>query len=351
MRAPRRRVDSRTMTAAAPDARDRRRGDLGGSRSAAPAVSLRGAVSTHDATMIGYFAIVRAVLAFLPESPARTFCARASEGCLVALVAGLLVARVIPGIPALVRAVAYRLVLVGALGASYALLVDLLPIVRSDAYDEELIAIDRALFGCIPAVWLERLNRPAVVEYFAFFYFGYYFVCGGYALVGTFIARGERQLTEFAVGTFLMYAVAHTVYMLVPAYGPATYLPSSFAGPVDGGFFWGIVKGAVESSSPVKEIFPSMHTGGSVWFTLHAIRRARTEPRWRIPAAVTAFAAAHIVFATVFLRWHYAIDIVAGLALAGIVAWVTPRIVAREARFREARGLPAVWPQGTWFSR
>jgi membrane-associated phospholipid phosphatase len=311
----------------------------------------RGLLCLHDAVTIGYFLIVLVVLARLPPSAARGSCVRTVGLGLAIAAAGVAAAHLVPGLPPLVRAIAYRAGLVGALGVSYVALREQLPIVRQVAYDDVLLGLDVAIFGVEPAVWLERINQRAVVEYFAFFYFNYYTICGSYMLVCTWLLPTDHRLTEFALGTLSLYFVAHLIYMLVPAYGPWIHLAGDYQRPVDGGLFWSIVYKAVTEGSPVKEIFPSMHTAGPTWLTLHAFRRAKTDRRWRVPAAISAFVAANIIFSTVFLRWHYVVDVFAGLALASLVAYLTPKVARWEDAWRARHGLGSPWPTSPWFSR
>jgi hypothetical protein len=306
--------------------------------------------AAQDVVMLGYLAVVRVLLARLAPSAEQASLARGVEACAGAILAGVLFARVIPGVPGLVRALVYRLALVGVLGANYAMLRDLLPMIRPDAVDASLLAADITLFGQEPAVWLERLNTRPVVEWFSAFYFSYYLICLGYMSTVTWVlSPGRRRLTEFATGTILVYCVGQLGYMAVPAVGPSLYMADTFRAPVDGGFFWGCVTSMVQAGSAMRDVFPSMHTCGPIWFTLFAFQQAKTDPRWRAPARVTAFMAANIVFSTVFLRWHYVVDVFAGLALAFSAGWLVPRVVRAEESLRARLGLPGVWPVTRWW--
>ena len=80
-----------------------------------------------------------------------------------------------------------------------------------------------------------------------------------------------------------------------------------------------------------------------MWFTFYAINQARTDKRWRLVAAVTGFFACNIVVSTMLLRWHYAIDVIAGLTLAITAGIVTPKLVRWEERLRDAWRLPGPW--------
>jgi predicted signal transduction protein with EAL and GGDEF domain len=57
-----------------------------------------------------------------------------------------------------------------------------------------------------------------------------------------------------------------------------------------------------------------------------------------------AFFALNIVVATMFLRWHYVIDVIAGLLLAVFSHTLAVRLSEREHTRREALGLGPDWP-------
>jgi membrane-associated phospholipid phosphatase len=82
-----------------------------------------------------------------------------------------------------------------------------------------------------------------------------------------------------------------------------------------GGFWWEQVEVTVATAGAQLDIFPSLHTAFPTYFTLHAIAFRHTQPfRWLWP--VLAFVAVNIVIATMFLRWHWFIDVALGVMLA-----------------------------------
>jgi hypothetical protein len=56
-----------------------------------------------------------------------------------------------------------------------------------------------------------------------------------------------------------------------------------------------------------------------------------------------AFVATQIIVATMFLRWHYLVDIVAGLTCAAAAQFVGQYVADWESAKRERLGLQAVW--------
>jgi hypothetical protein len=313
-----------------------------GSRGSSASLWLR-VFSVQDGVLIAYGLIVLLLLWRSDPSAAISATARGISLCLLAIVIGTILARGVSDIPSAVRRSMYGALAVGVVLFNYLSLRDVLPIIRPDSLDATLLALDKAIFGVEPALWLERFNERPIVEWFSFFYFGYFVIVGSYPIVNFWFVRINRYTTEFALGTALVYSVGQLGYMAVPGYGPIRYLEHEFAGPVNGGFWWGCVWATVQAGSAMKDIFPSLHTAGPLFFALYALRRAKAEPRWKWPARITAFCSFNIIISTVFLRWHYAIDVFAGIALAVSVRWAVPRIVTWEEKRRARLGIPGVW--------
>jgi len=101
-------------------------------------------------------------------------------------------------------------------------------------------------------------------------------------------------------------------YLLVPAAGPHVAFARLFPTPLEGGFFWHLNHAMVTAGSNGVDVFPSLHTAVSVFILAFAYRHARREFWWLlIPVA-------GICVSTVYLRYHYLIDVICGLVLAFI---------------------------------
>ncbi|HKP61458.1 MAG TPA: phosphatase PAP2 family protein [Polyangiales bacterium] len=243
--------------------------------------------------------------------------------------------------PGPLRASFYRVGALGSMIGSYLTLRALLPALHPELLDARLVAIDRALFGQTPAVWLDQFANPHSVEWFAFFYYSYYFILGTY-LIGTVLFDDGRRRYELLLGAALVAAVGHAGYTFVPGVGPWAYAELTFQHQLTGGPWWHRVLSAVTSAGAQMDIFPSLHTGFSLLCGLHALRWRRERP-FRYTWLLTWFAVVNIIIATVFLRWHYAIDLIAG-ALLAFTAHRTAITVWRWEGQRELeRGVQPVW--------
>jgi hypothetical protein len=191
--------------------------------------------------------------------------------------------------------------------------------------DPELYQVDRLLFGETPAVILDRFVTPSSVEWFAFFYYGYFFLVAS-MLLGTLIFDAGRRRYELLLGSVIVVSLGHSLYTIVPGLGPHDYCAAMFKHPLIGGLWWGRVERAVQSGGALLDIFPSLHTALPLFFVLHSFRHRHEAPFKQVllPVSVAVF---NMIGATVFLRWHYGIDLIAGVMLAfaaqgvAIFAW------------------------------
>ncbi|KYG05557.1 hypothetical protein BE21_39920 [Sorangium cellulosum] len=308
--------------------------------------ALRGLVAVfalQDAILIGYLVVTTVCLLGAPPSEVQAQCVHRNLAAIAALVSLCVFVRRATFVPSLLRSVVYRLSLVGTFLLNYLSLRTILPTVRSDSLDAELLQLDLLLFRFEPALWMERFNTRPIVEWFSFFYFSYFFICFTSMLLAVWVARPGRGTTEYAVGTSIVYCVGQLGYMAVPAYGPIQALSHLYQGPLDGGFFWGCVSSIVQAGGAMKDVFPSLHTAAPLWFALYTFHRARTDRRLFWLAVVAAFFSFNIIISTMLLRWHYAVDVVAGVALATGAAWLTPRLVRWEEGVRARMDQPQPW--------
>jgi hypothetical protein len=317
---------------------DRRRHDFEGTLRALASI-----FALQDVIMLSYLAITGMMVWWAPPGPLQPGCARVIYLAMAALSIGCFVSRGLLRLPVLLRASLYRLAVVGVLVANYLALRDFLYFIRPDSVDEVLVRLDLRLFGVEPALWLERFNRPPIVEWFSFFYFSYFAIGIAYMVGVLWLGRPGRKTAEFAIGTLMVFSIGQLGYTAVPGFGPVRYLDGKFHGPIAGGFWWSCVWSTVQAGGAMKDIFPSLHTAVPFWFTLFALHQAKTDPRWRWPARITGFFSANIIVSTMLLRWHYGIDVAAGLILATTAALLTPRLAVLEEEWRRSQGFPAPW--------
>ena len=122
------------------------------------------------------------------------------------------------------------------------------------------------------------------------------------------LRRHTPAAARFYNGLIGIYAVGLAGYLLLPAAGPAfTTLPDQGAGGIIAPAVIALVKGGVTGM----DVFPSLHTALTLYITAFF---------WRDGCRKTALALAPVtagtIAATLWLRYHYGVDVLAGLLLA-----------------------------------
>lgn len=304
-------------------------------------------LAAQDLLIGGYFALM--LLAVLTaKGPGRDESVRTVLIDIACLSGGMLLTR--GGIlrhGTFVNGLVYRFTLFLGVFLSYFQLRLILPAVSPHSVDADILAFDLRVFGFEPSVAWDQFVTPHTTEWFAFFYFGYFFLVAAHVLPIMFVGKDLLRTAHFALGIFMVFCTGHLLYMVVPGWGPYHHLAGQFAHPLEGGLFWRLVKATVDAGGAQKDIFPSLHTATPTYFAIYSYIHRRALP-FRFTWPLMAFVATQIIIATMFLRWHYLIDIFAGLTLATTAALVSYRIVRWETPRRERRGVPAIFTFLDW---
>jgi membrane-associated phospholipid phosphatase len=185
-----------------------------------------------------------------------------------------------------------------------------IPKIHPQQMDAVLQHVDQFAIGTNLSVRLQPLVHPALTEFFSFCYilfFPYlifsmtYYFCGDAAM-----------LKNFVIGLFTIYGIGFLGYSLLPAAGPYLSMAAQFTKPLDG---WWITKwnaAIVAAGSNKVDVFPSLHCAISS-FLLFFDRRHRP---WRFKLYLVP--AVGLWLSTIYLRYHYFIDVACGFALAAL---------------------------------
>jgi hypothetical protein len=293
----------------------------------------------------GYF-IVLLFAVLLGSGPDREHCVRLIGVDLACLFGGLALTRgELLRSGSFLSSMVYRLTVWLTVFLSYFQLRHILPAVSERAVDGSIFAFDLRVFHVEPSLAWDKFVTPVTTEWFAFFYFGYFFLLAAHVLGIMLASKSAFRLAHFAMGIFLVFCTGHLIYLMVPGYGPYSYLASQFTHELTGGPFWHAVQATVHAGGAQKDIFPSLHTACPTYFALYSFRHRKVAP-YKYTWLFVAFCATQIICATMFLRWHYLVDIFAGVTLAVFACTVGELLVvkdaARRARIVSAQGDSAV---------
>jgi membrane-associated phospholipid phosphatase len=182
--------------------------------------------------------------------------------------------------------------------------------------DSYLIGIDRSLFGVHPTVWLESVTHPLLVDLLALAYSSYYFLPIVLALVLHF-DRKHHELEHLFLAVTIGFFLSYVGYLLVPAIGPRFTLTGEQAGPVRGWLWANQILDVLNAGEFNKrDCFPSGHTGITLIVLYYAHAHHKRLFAFLLPVGVL------LILATVFLRLHYVIDVIAGFVLAALAVLI-----------------------------
>jgi membrane-associated phospholipid phosphatase len=195
--------------------------------------------------------------------------------------------------------------------------------------DRAMVDLEAALFGQPVPVLLDRWGwtAPWFIHAMWLFYLLVYYAGPAALMVYAYFGLRDRRLFwRLRRGLVLGLLGGYVFYVLVPVAGPLQTIPERFSTEIDA---WPLLaRHNFDALRYQWDCFPSLHTAipwlltGLGWRFLG----------WRLRTACV-IAAVGVTLSTVALRYHYGIDVLAGLAWA----WLVARTVLRA----EATSSPA----------
>jgi membrane-associated phospholipid phosphatase len=178
--------------------------------------------------------------------------------------------------------------------------------------DSELIQMEVALFGGHLSVWMERFISPGLTDFLSFCYLFHTLIP---VIVLSFLCffRSRAEFVEATEGFVVMFQIGLILYVLVPASGPMQSIASSYSRDLSGGALTDLSRAAIEATRVPRDAFPSLHIGLSALLLLYAWRSSRWFGLLLLPLVVGNW------ISTIYLRYHYLVDVLAGFALVPIV--------------------------------
>jgi membrane-associated phospholipid phosphatase len=210
--------------------------------------------------------------------------------------------------------------------------------------DAELIALDQRLFGFQASVALQRIVSPSLTSWMEF---AYTFHVLNIPIVACFIyMRSSRyRFREMMSGVLVITFFGLLGYLLVPAIGPMYTLRDQFTVALHQPL--GLVNRQIDFMDYARikrDVFPSLHAGISFVVWLYAYRNSRRLFWILCPLILSLWVS------TVYLRYHYLIDVVAGLALAPLCFLLANWLFKRWGEVPVTVALPRGWAEafGRW---
>jgi len=201
----------------------------------------------------------------------------------------------------------------------YESLGDLIQYLRQDI-DPWLIQIDLFLFGAHPTVWMERWIVPWFTDVLSLAYLSYYFL--PLTLVVVLYVRNRKL--EFNESIFVLtfgYYASFIGYILFPAIGPRYTLTSFHSVSLEGTWITDFVRDTLNYLEHNKrDCMPSGHTQIVLMVLYLAYRYEKFLFSVFFPIICG------LILSTVYLRYHYVIDLFAGVGFTIASLIIAPRL-------------------------
>ncbi|HXW62428.1 MAG TPA: phosphatase PAP2 family protein [Candidatus Acidoferrales bacterium] len=178
-------------------------------------------------------------------------------------------------------------------------------------FDRVFVAFDYNLAGAHPSVWLGQFASPRLNDYMQFAYMTYFLYL--ILLPAILYANGERpRFWTVMVSTAIAHYSVYVISILLPVESPYFSLAAFNAKPLTGGYSTALINLIERLARVHGAAFPSAHVAGSIV----ALIASWHYRRWLFWITLPFFVS--MCVATVYGRYHYVADVLAGLAVGGI---------------------------------
>lgn len=206
-----------------------------------------------------------------------------------------------------------------------------IPHINSMMFDDVLIKADQFLFGCNPTEWIYQFENPFLTEFLQFCYMTFFFL----PIIQGVELHFRKKDVEFSIlvrQILFGFYVSYLLYFFMPAVGPRFSIHDFFAlsNELPGVFMTEHFRNFINSGGGItpamtnpelfvnRDCMPSGHTMMTlmnIWLAF----KFKSKLRYGF-----LFIGSGLILATVYLRYHYVVDLIAGAAFAFIVIKYEP---------------------------
>ena len=209
------------------------------------------------------------------------------------------------------------------------------PLINPALFDAAYMASDESLRPLVDAfTWISTAIRTNLNPEFRWYQF--LFLTMFVLTFCRFAAVRNALYPRFAVSMLLMVSLGALSYLIAPALGPFIYEDGNTLAATEAqagmyaayqsvqaeGAAW-IARNGSDYFTGALAAMPSLHVGYASLMTYYMLKNRD------VLAPLFVLFWLWILVDSVALRWHYAIDAPAGIALCALVIWLTNRLLAR----------------------
>jgi len=190
-------------------------------------------------------------------------------------------------------------------------------IIFSEYLDPFFMKIDLAMFGYYPSMeWGKVLHQAWIQEFISFAYFSYFPMIAGLPVY--FYFRNRQAFNKLIFRLSFSFYICYFIFGLLPVVG-GRYLPEAHELSMQnrGWLFGWIMAWIYSNTTHWGGAFPSSHVIISLILTFS------TLAHYKRMGVILLLICVFLAIATVFLHYHWFIDMLAGVLMAPPIYWFT----------------------------
>ena len=199
----------------------------------------------------------------------------------------------------------------------------ILRVTQQHTADATLARIDAIILGGHqPSFLLEAWINPWLTDFFNAVYFSHVLLLPSVALY-FYVKKKKLIFRRLMMGYLTLMLMGITSYLLVPANGPITHFATQYTTDLRGHMLSHSVDYVILAGRVGFDCFPSLHVGIPLLLSFYI----RDYRRKLFPLMLLYVAT--MCLATIYLRYHYLIDVLVAFLFAPVAYWLNDFLLAR----------------------
>ena len=190
-------------------------------------------------------------------------------------------------------------------------------------FDPLINHLELKVFDVYPTVWMQKFISSALNEYFMFTYSFYYLLLLILGL-GLFFRKKIEELDNLTFTSAVAYYISFLGFIFFPVEGPRHALSALHNLELEGAFFTPLAQGLIKVAGIHGGAMPSSHVAVALVVLIYARRYHR------FLYCILSLPILSLFVSTVYGRFHYVSDVVAGLLVGWVSILLCDKIIKRS---------------------
>lgn len=181
-------------------------------------------------------------------------------------------------------------------------------------FDNVIYNFEMATLGLHPSVWMEQFASPPLTEIMKISYHSFYWL-GPVLGLSLYFKRDYIPFRRTMFSVMLAFFISYFGFILFPVIGPRYSLSGLYKGPLEGYLVTALQDFIMEHGDIYGGCMPSSHVAVALTVLLLAWVYRRRMALWMTPLVTM------LCISTVYNRYHYLSDVIAGIAVGLFAFW------------------------------